>query len=111
MPRDMERLGINDGIWIRTFDDFKSLSLVPREPIIRLSDAISAQDDKGDKMGMSYEFLASNEFRLQLETMVEGLTTMQTDLESEKRSMAGSWKKRESRSGKCHLIRRKCTVR
>ena len=95
MPSDMSRLGLKDGIWICSFEDFKSLCVVLRESIIRLSDAITAQDNKGDKMGMLYDFLTGNEFRLQVEAIVEGFTQMQSDLESEKRSMAGIWKKRE----------------
>jgi hypothetical protein len=71
--------------------------------VIRLSDAISAQDNKGDKMGMLYDFLTGNEFRLQVEAIVEGFTQMQTDLESEKRSMAGVWKKREKQLQKVLL--------
>ncbi|MEO7045696.1 MAG: DUF2130 domain-containing protein, partial [Ferruginibacter sp.] len=39
--------------------------------------------------------LTSNEFKLQVEGIVEGYTQMQTDLEAEKRSMTGHWKKRE----------------
>jgi hypothetical protein len=99
----MERLGIKDGIWVCTFDDSKSLSSVPREPIIRLSNATSTQDNKGDKMGISYDFLTGNEFRLQLEALVEGLTTKRADLESEKRSMAGIWKMREKQIRKVLL--------
>lgn len=95
MPSDMPRLGLKDGVWVCTFDEFKSLSLVLRESVIRLSNAITTQDNKGDKMGMLYDFLTGNEFRLQVEAIVEGFTQMQSDLESEKRSMAAVWKKRE----------------
>lgn len=95
MPSDMPRLGLKDGVWVCTFDEFKSLSLVLRESVIRISNAITAQDNKGDKMGMLYDFLTGNEFRQQVEAIVEGFTQMQSDLESEKRSMAGVWKKRE----------------
>jgi len=103
MPGDMARLGLKDGVWICTFDDFKSLCLVLRESIIKLSDAITAQDNKGDKMGMLYDFLTGNEFRFQVEAIVEGFTQMQIDLESEKRSMAGIWKKREKQIQKVLL--------
>lgn len=103
MPADMPRLGIKDGVWICTFDDFKSLCLVLRESVIKLSDAITAQDNKGDKMGMLYDFLTGNEFRFQVEAIVEGFTQMQIDLESEKRSMAGIWKKREKQIQKVLL--------
>ena len=40
-------------------------------------------------------FLTSNEFRLQIEGIVEGFVEMQADLESEKRSITGRWKRRE----------------
>lgn len=95
MPSDMQRLGMKDGIWICTFDEFKGLSNVLRESIIRLSAAISSQENKGDKMGMLYDFLTSNTFKLQIEAIVEGFTTMKNDLESEKRSMQRIWKSRE----------------
>jgi hypothetical protein len=103
MPSDMPRLGLKDGVWVCTFDEFKSLSLVLRESVITLNNAITAQDNKGDKMGMLYDFLTGNEFRLQVEAIVEGFTQMQSDLESEKRSMAGIWKKREKQIQKVLL--------
>jgi len=95
MPAGMDRLGMKEGIWICTFEEFKGLSNVLRESIIRLSAAIASQENKGDKMGMLYDFLTSNAFKLQIEAIVEGFTTMKNDLESEKRSMQRIWKSRE----------------
>ncbi|MGB5541191.1 MAG: DUF2130 domain-containing protein [Gammaproteobacteria bacterium] len=103
MPSDMERMGLRDGIWICTFDEFKGLCTVLRESIIQISRAITTQENKGEKMGMLYDFLTSNEFRLQVEAIVEGFTQMHTDLESEKRSMQGIWKKREKQIHKVLL--------
>ncbi|MDH3693750.1 MAG: DUF2130 domain-containing protein [Gammaproteobacteria bacterium] len=95
IPTDMERMGQKDGIWICSFDEFKGLSVVLRESIVQLSNAILSQENKGDKMAMVYDYVTSNEFRLQIEAVVEGFTQMQSDLESEKRSLQGIWKKRE----------------
>ncbi len=103
MPADMERMGLKDGVWICAFEEFRGLCAVLRDSIIRLSDAITTQENKGDKMGMLYDFLTSNEFKLQVEAIVEGFTQMQTDLESEKRSMTGIWKKREKQIQKVLL--------
>ncbi len=103
MPADMERLGLKDGVWICTFDEFKSLCTVLRESIIRISSAITTQENKGDKMGMLYDFLTGNEFKLQIEAIVEGFTQMKTDLVSEQRSMRGIWKKREKQIEKVVL--------
>ncbi len=103
MPPDMERFGIKDGVWVCTFEEFKGLCAVLRESIIQISTAIVTQDNKGDKMGMLYDFLTSNEFKLQIEAIVEGFTQMKSDLESEQRSMRGIWKKREKQIEKVLL--------
>ena len=102
-PPDMERFGMRDGVWICTFEEFKGLCTVLRESIVQISTAIITQDNKGDKMGMLYDFLTSNEFKLQIEAIVEGFTQMKTDLESEQRSMRGIWKKREKQIEKVLL--------
>lgn len=103
LPSDMDRLGLKDGVWVCTFDEFKGLCTVLRESIIQISTAIVTQENKGDKMGMLYDFLTSNEFKLQIEAIVEGFTQMKSDLESEQRSMRGIWKKREKQIEKVLL--------
>lgn len=95
MPNDMIRMGLRDGIWICTFEEFKGLCTVLRESIIQISNALASQENKGDKMHMLYDYLTGNTFRLQVEAIVEGFTQMKIDLESEKRAMQGIWKKRE----------------
>ena len=102
-PRGMERMGLVDGIWVCSYDEFKGLCVVLRESIIQLSSVVSAHENKGEKMVMLYDFLTSNEFRLQVEAIVEGFTQMQTDLNSEKRSIMGHWKKREKQIQKVLL--------
>ncbi|KRB58074.1 DUF2130 domain-containing protein [Flavobacterium sp. Root186] len=95
MPAGMERMGMRDGIWICTYEEFKGLSAVLRQSLIQVSQAVQAQENKGDKMSMLYDFLTSNEFRLQIEGIVEGFTQMQGDLDAEKRAMQRIWKQRE----------------
>ena len=100
MPSDFDRMGMKDGVWICTYEEFKALCAVLRETIIKLSSAISSQENKGDKMSMLYDFLTSNEFRMQIEAIVEGFSAMKTALESEKRSMQRIWKEREKQIDK-----------
>ena len=95
MPGDMNRMGLKEGIWICTFEEFKGLCFVLRESIIQISNAVAVQENKGDKMTMLYDFLTSNEFRLQIEGIVDGFTQMKQDLEKERRSIQGHWKRRE----------------
>lgn len=100
MPQGFERMGMMDGVWVCTFEEFKGLCMVLRESIIQLSNAISSQENKGDKMHMLYDFLTSNTFRMQVEAIVEGFSSMKNALESEKRSMQRIWKEREKQIDK-----------
>lgn len=95
MPNDFKRMGLLDGIWICTFEEFKGLSAVLREQIIKIHHAMKSQENKTDKMSLLYGYLTSNEFKMQLEAIVESFTTMQSDLDTEKRSMQRIWKQRE----------------
>ncbi len=103
MPADMERMGLKDGIWVCTFEEFRGLCVVLRDSVVRLSNAVAIQENKGDTMGMIYDYVTGNEFRLQVEAIVGGFTQMQMDLESEKRAMNGIWKKREKQIEKVLL--------
>ncbi|MBL0911672.1 MAG: DUF2130 domain-containing protein [Bacteroidia bacterium] len=95
LPKDMQRLGQREGIWICTYEEFKGLCFVLRESVILLQHAAAVQENKGEKMSMLYDFLTGNEFRMQVEAIVEGFTQMQEDLNSERRAMETIWKKRE----------------
>ena len=95
MPLDMDRMGLKEGVWICTYNEFKGLCAVLRQSIINWASVKISQENKGDKMSLLYDFLTSNEFRLQMEGIVEGFTQMQLDLVKEKNAMAGIWKQRE----------------
>ncbi len=95
MPTDMERMGIRNGMWICTYEEFKGLSFVLREMVVRLRQAVDAQENKGEKVEMLYSYLTSNEFRLQVEGILEGFTQMQDDLQRERNAMMRLWKQRE----------------
>jgi hypothetical protein len=102
-PKNMDRMGLVEGIWVCSFEEFKGLCFVLRESIVQLSLVAASQENKGEKTLMLYDFLTSNEFRLQVEAIVEGFTQMQADLISEKRSIMGHWKKREKQIEKVLL--------
>ena len=100
MPSDMDRMGLKDGIWICNYDEFKGLCAVLRDQIIQVNVPVGSQENKGDKMHMLYDFLTSSTFRMQVEAIVEGFTSMKNALDSEKRAMARIWKEREKQIDK-----------
>jgi hypothetical protein len=100
MPADMDRMGLKNGIWICNYEEFKGLSGVLRESIIQVNNALSSQENKGDKMHMLYDYLTSNSFHMQIEAIVEGFSSMKSGLDSEKRAMQRIWKEREKQIDK-----------
>ena len=100
LPNDMDRMGLIDGVWVCTFEEFKGLSSVLRESVIKLNHAKKAQENKTDKMSLLYNYLTSTEFSMQIEAIVEAFSTMQEDLDKEKRAMARIWKQREKQIDK-----------
>lgn len=95
LPSELERMGLVEGVWVCTFQEFKGLSSVLRESVIKLHHTKKGEENKTDKMSLLYSYLTSTEFSMQIEAIVEGFTTMQSDLDTEKRSMTRIWKQRE----------------
>jgi hypothetical protein len=106
LPSGMDRMGMKDGIYICTFDEFKSLCQVLRETIILVSNVVVSQENKGDKMQLLYGYLTSKTFAMQIEAIVEGFSQLKSDLEAEKRAMQRIWKQREKQIEKviCNTI-------
>ena len=103
MPKDMDRMGEMSGIWVCTFEEFKALSAILRENLIRISEVASFQKQSGDKMSLLYDFLTSNEFKMQVEGIVDGFTQLHEELMKEKRAMQTIWKRREKQIEKVLL--------
>lgn len=95
MPKEMDRFGEKEGVWVCGFHEVKSLVFVLREVLIRSQQAKSVNENKADKMGLLYNFLTSSQFKQQMEAIVEGFSNLKSELDREKRSMQRIWKERE----------------
>ena len=100
LPKEMERMGLFEGVWVCSFEEFKGLSAVLREGVIQVSLAKKSQENKGDKVNLLYHYLTSSEFSMQVNVIIEGFEQLRADLESEKRAMARIWKSREKQIDK-----------
>jgi len=103
MPREMNKFGEMKGVWVCPFADIKGVALLLREALIRVHSVKESQVNKGDKMELLYNFLTGPEFRGNLEAIVEGFRTLKSDIDRERRSMEGLWKKREKQIEKVLL--------
>lgn len=100
MPKEMDRMGLKEGIWICTFDEFKALCFVLRDSIIRVNNVSITQANKGDKMSLLYDYLTGTEFKMQIEAIKDAFMEMQTDLNREMTQTQTRWNRRQKQIDK-----------
>ena len=103
LPKDMDRFGEKDGVYICTFAEARSLSSVLRTSIIKVFAITKTQENKGDKMHMLYDYLTSNEFGEQWKAIREGFMGMKLSIQKERDAMEKLWKAREKQLEKVLL--------
>jgi hypothetical protein len=94
-PKDMERFGEKEGIWICNFAEAASVAALIRNGIIKLYDIQRSEENKGDKMQLLYNYLTGVEFRGQVEAIAEGFLAMKNSITRERMQMEKMWKERE----------------
>ncbi|HSC52681.1 MAG TPA: DUF2130 domain-containing protein [Phnomibacter sp.] len=103
LPKELDRFGDKEGVWICTFPEVRALVHVLREGIIKVAAAIKSQENKGDKMQMLYSYLTSTEFSEQWRAIREGFLSMRQSIIKERDQMEKMWKSREKQLEKVLL--------
>jgi hypothetical protein len=102
-PKDMERFGEKDGVYICSFTEVKSVALLLREALLKVYEAKKSQENKGDKMVMLYDYLTSAEFNEQWKAIREGFMSVKLSIQRERDAMEKLWKSREKQLEKVLL--------
>lgn len=102
-PKDMDRFGEKNGVWICSFAEVKSVVYMLREGLIKVSTALKTQENSGDKMRMLYHYLTSTEFSEQWRAIREGFMSMRLSIQKERDAMEKIWKAREKQLEKVLL--------
>ncbi|WP_343701980.1 DUF2130 domain-containing protein [Chitinophaga sp.] len=103
MPKEMDRFGEKDGVWVCSFHEVKSLTYVLRDAILKVYNVAKSQDNKGDKMQLLYHYLTSGEFAEQWSAIREGFRSMKLSIQKEREAMEKLWKAREKQLEKVLL--------
>jgi hypothetical protein len=102
-PKDMEKFGERDGVWICSFAEVKPIIHLLRDALIRIHSVSKNQENKGDKMHLLYDYLVSREFAEQWQAMREGFMNMKLSIQKERDAMEKLWKAREKQLEKVLL--------
>ena len=102
-PKDMDRFGEKDGVYICSFQEVRSVALLLRNAILKIHDVRKSQVNKGDKMTLLYDYLIGNEFGEQWKAIGEGFRQMRQSIQKERDAMEKLWKSREKQLEKVLL--------
>lgn len=102
-PKDMDRFGEKDGIWLCNFNEVSSVAHLLRNGIIKVYEAQKSEENKDGKMQLLYNYLTGNEFRGQVEAILEGFMAMKQSIIKERIQMEKIWKEREKQLEKVLL--------
>lgn len=102
-PKELDRFGEKDGVYVCSFQEVKSVALLLRNAILKIYDTKKSQVNKGDKMSFLYDYLTSNEFSEQWKAVGEGFRQMRSSIQKERDAMEKLWKAREKQLEKVLL--------
>jgi len=95
LPDGLNRFGPVDGVWVSDPRSAIPLAAALREQLLAVSRERIASAGKSEKMEALYQYLAGVEFKQKIEGIVEAFTSMQDQLNKERRVMERHWKQRE----------------
>lgn len=95
LPGALERFGQVDGVWVTDPLSALPLAAALRQQLLELERERQASTGKAVKVEMLYSYLAGYEFKGRVEGIVEAFTTLQDQLQRERRAMEKNWKERE----------------
>ncbi len=95
LPKNIDRFGRKDGIWICSFVDVKLIAAILRDNLIKHYEATKILDNVSDKKETLYKYMTSNEFRQKWEAIVSTYINMQKQLSKEKIRITKDWSERD----------------
>jgi hypothetical protein len=95
LPEGIKRFGRLEGVWVSDPLCAIPLAAALREQLMAVNRERAASIGKSEKMEALYQYLAGVEFKQKIEGIVEAFTSMQDQLNKERRAMERHWKQRE----------------
>jgi hypothetical protein len=100
LPDTIKSFGIIDDVWVVHFNYIIPLAALLRKSLVELSAVRQSKVGQQTKTEMMYSYLTSNEFRLRVEAVVESISNLKEDLDTEKKAIMKQWAKREKEINK-----------
>lgn len=95
LPKGVESFDLVEGVWVTHSRSMLSVAVVLRHTLIEVASARQVLEGQQTKTEMVYQYLTGPRFRHRVEAIVEAFSSMQEDLDKEKKAIIKQWAKRE----------------
>lgn len=95
LPKGVETFELIDGVWVTHPRAAIPVAVTLRHTLIEIASARQATEGQQTKMEMVYQYLTGPRFRQRVQAIVEAFSSMQEDLDKEKKAITKQWAKRE----------------
>ena len=95
LPKGVDSFELVEGVWVTHPRVAIPLATTLRQSLIDLATARQAGEGQQTKTEMVYQYLTGPRFRQRVQAIVEAFSSMQEDLDKEKKAIMKQWAKRE----------------
>lgn len=95
LPKEIETFGLVENVWVTHTKTVLPVALTLRHTLIEVASVRQASEGQQTKTEMVYQYLTGPRFRHRIEAIVEAFSSMQEDLDKEKKAIIKQWAKRE----------------
>lgn len=95
LPKGVETFEMVEGIWVTHPRAALPVAAILRQTLLEIAAARQATEGQQTKTEMIYQYLTGPRFRHRVEAIVEAFSTMQEDLDRERKAITKQWAKRE----------------
>lgn len=95
LPKGVEGFDVVDGVWVTSPRAALPVATVLRHSLLQITMARQVSEGQQTKTEMVYQYLTGPRFRHRVEAIVEAFSSMQEDLDKERKAIMRQWAKRE----------------
>lgn len=96
LPKGVETFDLIEGVWVTSPKTVVPLAMILRNSLTDIGSIRQISEGQATKTEMIYQYLTGPKFKHRVEAIVEAFTTLQEDLDTEKKLLTKQWAKRQT---------------
>jgi hypothetical protein len=95
LPKGVDTFDLADGVWVTSPRAAIPVAMMLRQGLLEVSQTRALSQGQQTKAEMVYQYLTGPRFKQRVEAIVEAFSTMQEDLDKERKVITKQWAKRQ----------------